>query len=905
MFASAPPTDRLPRASISERLVATKLLPPSTRSQLVSRPHLLEQLHRGRQSDLTLITAPAGFGKTTLLREWVRRQDHAVAWVTLDANDSDSFRFWSYVFAALRKVYPALALESFAPPQAPHSDALDAVTALINAIADSPDDCVLILDDYHLIESAAIQDSMAFLLDHLPPQLHLVIATHAEPPLALARLRARGQLLELRAADLRFTPHEAHALLRDVLRLPLGAADIARLAERTQGWVAGLHLAALVLHGQPDPAQFVRTISGNQPIIAEYLVDEVLARQLAHLQSFLLQTALVDRMSVALCTAITGRQDTRALLAEIERANLFIVPLDAEQRWYRYHPFFADALRVRIAQAQPDEALAVHRRAAAWYVAQQMPVEALAHLVAANDLEAAVDLLAQVAETLWLRGDIGTLLHWLQALPEALIRARPALHVARRYALLGTGQFAADAEAGQPLFNAQPGLAQNVTPTSIATAGQNTDAAAMRVMIAAMQDADPHTVEQLHQTLDTSVAAAPPIQPLQALNVGFAYCTLGVVAPARDAFTRALRASQHSGDHNGEILATTFLAELLVQEGQLRQAMRVYEQVRLMLTQRGEDDSAAGSLPALGLGTIWYEWNEQERAGALIGHGVELALRGGRIDVMLNGQIAAAQIKQAAGDAEAARASMAQAVSAARATQSPRLIAYAAAQQAALWLTQGNLAAVNGWTVVQGLHIDDDLSYLREWEYLTFARSLVAQGWYDDALDLLTRLHARATAAGRLGNAVPILIATVLAHQACGDLAQAREVLLQAVEFAEPGGYLRRFVEGGAGLAALLGQLRQRLQAEPRTNARSRLLPYLERILRAVQAHEQAPAPLQPSPAAAPRCCTRRSWAAAVTTRVPQSPWMARAWPTSLATPVRATSRRWAPISRSMPATTT
>ncbi len=845
--------DRLPDGSLADHLLATKLLPPSTRSQLVFRPHLFELLDRGRPSHLTLIAAPAGFGKTTLLQDWLRRQEQAVAWLTLEADDSEPLRFWTYVFAALRNAYPALDVDHFTPPQAPHPDGLDAATALINGIAGYPEQIVLILDDYHLIDSPAVHDSMTFLFDHLPPQLHLMIATRAEPPLPLARLRARGQVVELRAADLRFTPKEAQALLHDALCLPLGAADIARLAERTQGWVAGLHLAALALRDHADPVQFVRTISGNQPIIAEYLLDEVLAHQPSHIQSFLLQTALVERMSVPLCSAITGRHDSQTLLIEIERSNLFIVPLDAEHRWYRYHPFFAEALRARIAQAQPDEALAVHRRGAAWYVANAMPAEAIAHLVAANDLEAAADLLAQLAESLWLRGEVGTLLRWLQALPEALIIARPALGIARTYALLGTGQSAADVADLQQESDAQtpPALAAAPPSASAIAAGgvdgQDANAAAMWLMVAVMQDAAPHTIDQLQQALDASVAAAPPLLPTHALNVGFAYCTLGLLAPARSAFTRALHASQRSGDRNGEILATTFLAELLVQEGQLRQAMRLYEQVALRLERLGESATAGAGLPVLGQAIIWYEWNELERAQLLVEQALALAQRSGRIDVVLNGQIAAAQITQAMGDAEGARTSMAQVVATARATQSPRLLAYAAGQQAALWLAQEDAAAVNRWALAQGMHIEDELSYFRELEYLTFAGSLGAEGWYDDALELLARLLARTISTGQLGRAIPILIAAAGVHQARGEAALAQAVLPEALELAEPGGYLRRFIEGGVALAALLGQLHERLRAERRANSR-RLLPYLERILRAAQAHEQATASLHSSP---------------------------------------------------------
>ena len=410
-------------------LLATKLFTPRPQLGFVSRPRLLEALSAGAARGVIVISAPAGFGKTALLAEWTLRR--SVAWLSLDAGDNDPARFWRHAIAALDRVRPGIAervAPLLGPPTPPSFEGL--VTALINELAGEADEgeAVLILDDYHEIDSQAVHASLTFLLEHRPPELRLVLTSRADPPLPLARLRAGGQLAELRAADLRFTTEEAAALLREAVGPDqvLPDASVVALATRTEGWAAGLQLAALSLQGQSDVADFVTTFSGSHRYVLDYLTEEVLERQTAQVRGFLLETSVLDRLSSELCDAVTGRSDSQAMLDAIDRANLFLVPLDDVRDWWRYHHLFADLLRARLQQQQPDRAPELHRNAAVWYAQNGLADDAIRHALAAGDAVWAARLIEQLFDALFLREGT-TLQRWLSALPAEVVGSRPRL----------------------------------------------------------------------------------------------------------------------------------------------------------------------------------------------------------------------------------------------------------------------------------------------------------------------------------------------------------------------------------------------------------------------------------------------------------------------------------------------
>jgi LuxR family maltose regulon positive regulatory protein len=427
------------RAAEPDVLLATKLDVPQRRPGLLPRPRLLGRLAAGMEQELTLVCAPAGFGKTSLLGDWARHARQPVAWLSLDAGDDDPVRFWRYVAAALDRAGIAVG-ERLAPLlRGPEPASLETVvTALINELVARSEEVTLLLDDYQLIQVPPIHDSLTLLLDRAPPMLRLVLASRADPPLPLARLRARGQLAELRERDLRFTMEESAALLRETSGLELPASSLDAVATRTEGWVAGLQLAALSLHGHPDPAGFVATFSGSDRYVLDYLAEEVLDRQPEPLRLFLLDTSVLERLSGPLCDAVTGRTDSQRLLEQAERANLFLVPLDGQRRWWRYHRLFADLLRARLRQTQPERVGGLHQAAAAWCERNGLVDDAIRHALAAGDQVWAARLIERHFDALLRRAEGATVDRWVAALPAELVRARPRLLVAQAvWALLG------------------------------------------------------------------------------------------------------------------------------------------------------------------------------------------------------------------------------------------------------------------------------------------------------------------------------------------------------------------------------------------------------------------------------------------------------------------------------------
>ena len=421
-----------------------------SRPNVVLRPCLIERLDEGLQGRLILVSAPAGFGKTTIISEWAagcRRLEPEVrpAWLSLDEGDGDPARFLAYLVAALRTVAADVGegvLGMLQSPQPPPTESM--LTALLNEIATLPHGVVLVLDDYHVVDSEPVDQALAFLLEHLPPQLHLVIATREDPHLPLARWRARGQLTELRAADLRFTPSEAAEFLNRVMGLDLSAEDITALETRTEGWIAGLQLAALSLQGRSDAAGFIQAFTGSHRFVLDYLVEEVLQRQPERARSFLLQTAILDKLCGALCDAVTGQKHGQGMLERLERGNLFVVPLDDERQWYRYHHLFADVLQARLLEEQPDQLPALHRRASEWYEENGSRSDAIRHALCAKDFGWAADLIELAWPLVEESGSqTATWLDWAGALPDELIRARPVLSVWYAYALLGSGEIEA------------------------------------------------------------------------------------------------------------------------------------------------------------------------------------------------------------------------------------------------------------------------------------------------------------------------------------------------------------------------------------------------------------------------------------------------------------------------------
>ncbi|MBA4117142.1 MAG: tetratricopeptide repeat protein, partial [Rubrobacter sp.] len=696
----------------------------------------MERLNEGMHGRLTLICAPAGFGKTTLISEWVAGCERPAAWLSLDEGDNDPTRFLTYLVAALRTIAADIgegvlgALQSSRPP--PTESIL---TTLLNEIATVEDDFVLVLDDYHVVDARPIDDALAFVVEHLPPRVHLVIATREDPHLPLARLRARGQLGELRAADLRFTPSEAGEFLEGVMGLSLSAEDIAALEDRTEGWIAGLQLAALSMRGREDVTGFIRAFAGDNRYVVDYLVEEVLQRQPERVRSFLLQTSILERLSGPLCDAVTGQEGSNALLEALERGNLFVVPLDDRRHWFRYHHLFADVLRARLMEEQPDRLTTLHRRASEWYERNGSPTDAIRHALAAEDFERAAGLV-ELAALEMLGSSQETLYRWLMALPDEVVRARPVLSVYYAFALLGRGGFEAvdahlrdaerwlDTSAETSERREAPSVDMVVVdevafrslPGTIAVARAYHAGALGDVFCAA--DHARRALELLPEDDHLWRGAAASL-------LGIAYWTLGDLEAAHRSFAEGVAHQQMAGHTRFQIAGTYILADIRVAQGRLHEAVRTYEQSLQLATEQGEPVWGTAHL-YVGLSELHRERGDLEAAKQHLLRSKELDEHGGLPETRYRWYVAMARIKEAQGDLDAALDLLDEAERQYVESPDPD-VRPVAALKTRVWVAQGRLAEALGWTREQGLSAHDDLSYLREFEHITLARVLLAR----------------------------------------------------------------------------------------------------------------------------------------------------------------------------------
>jgi LuxR family maltose regulon positive regulatory protein len=832
------------RVSTSTPLLTTKLYIPPTRAQLISRPRLIERLAEGLTRPLTLISAPAGSGKTTLIGEWrTSEAGHGfpLAWLSLDAEDNDPARFLTYLIAAWQTLHStlgesALALLHSTPPAPPHS----ILASLINDLAGMPAPFAAVLDDYHCVVAPPIHDALAFLLDHLPPQMHLIIATRADPPLPLARLRARDHLTEIRAADLRFTPDEAAAFFSRVMRLNLSAGDSAALAQHTEGWIAGLQLAALSLQGSADVSGFIAAFTGSQRYIVDYLIEEVLERQPELTQSFLLLTSILERMTGPLCDALTGRADGLPMLHRLEQANLFVTVLDHERHWYRYHPLFAEVLRSRLRQTHPERLAELHRRAADWHEQNGTVSEAIGHALSGQDQDHAARLIEQNAMPLLMRGEVITLLGWIKAV-EALLPDRPWLAIYQAWVLTLTGQ----------LDRVESVLlqAERWTPSDDES-GEVREMlghiAAIRAYLASQQGDARGTIDLARQALEYLPENETAVRSVVAFTLGGACWLSGDVADASRAFAEAGRLGKAAGNVHVAVPAICSRAELLIVQGQLQRAAAAYREALHIASTADGRPLPVAARAHVGLSQLLYEWGDLEAALQMTQQGIELGRLWGNVENRLAGHVTLARIKQAQGDLDSAQAALSEAEQLVGAQRLfPLAGSWVEACRARLWLAQGNLPAAVGWAQASKATFNAEPSFAHEPANLAFARVLQAQGAHAEALTWLERLLHTAEATGRWGRAIEILVLQALSLQAEGDAPLALTAVQRALSLAQPEGYVRLFLDEGTTMRLLISDFR--FWIEKHGGARSEkpglLLKYVDRLLAAFpQAESQTEA---------------------------------------------------------------
>lgn len=797
----------------------TKLSTPRPRTQLVARPRLLQRLEQGRACKLTLLSAPAGFGKTTLLAQWLATQRTPVAWLSLEPADNEPVRFFSYVITALQTLSPEIGNTALAWLQSTHDVPLEVIlTALTNDLAQrSMADFTLFLDDYQVISAQAVTDGMLFLLEHLPPQMHLLIATRVDPALPLARLRAQGQMVEVRATDLRLTLTETNAFLQDVMGLDLCAQAVTELERRSEGWVVGLHLAALALQDrdQEDMEDLLTAFNGNSRFVFDYFSEEVLARVPAAVHAFLLHTCILERLSAQLCNMLTSQQNGQQMLERIDQMNLFVAPLDTERRWYRYHPLFADVLRSHLLQTRPELMPELYRRASSWYEQEGLISEAVQYALEARDLARAADLLEHFDFTVVRQGQLSTVYTWFQALPEVLVRARPALCVAYASILLLNGQ---EHISEQYLHEGERFLDGLAAEKPQAIQGR---IVTVRGYAAFMRGDIAESIAWAEAALKLLPERESHWRAGSSMLAGYLYQIDGEAMPHVARYVVDNAFAHYTVDKAVvDMVSTGQLASLQVLQGHLQHAAQTYRHLHHLAATQEELPALAGSQLAylFGLGNVLREWNELDEAENLLWEGMQTIAETAIIDVntIILGYGALALLLQARGNHDAAMETIDTLVHLTHQRQYAQSVTRTSlAIQAQVALAGGNLEAALAWMEASGLSCTDEVSYPCEREYLTLARVCIALGRERPAaLDLadvpllLERLLKDAEARGRISSVIEILILRAMLLQAQHHLPEALNTLQRALLLAMPENYTRIFVDEGAPMATLLRHVR-------------------------------------------------------------------------------------------------
>jgi LuxR family transcriptional regulator, maltose regulon positive regulatory protein len=807
-------------------LVATKLHLPRLRQGFMPRPRLRAHVADAASCELTLVCTPAGFGKTTTLVDWAQHvATPAVRWLALDGGDNDPARFWRYIAAALEPHCVGLQ-EQLSPLLAgPGTPSLEAVVArLVNALAAQPGQVVLVLDDYHVIATPDVHRSLGLLLERLPAQLRLIVASRVDPPLPLARLRARGQLGELRATDLRFTPDEAAEFVRLTTGLELDPATIEALTARTEGWVAGLQLASLSLQGSPDPVEFVATFTGSHRYVLDFLTEEVLAQQPEPRARFLLETSVLNRLCASLCDAVTGTANSQERLEDVERHNLFLLPLDEVRGWWRYHHLFADLLRARLQREYPERVGELHRRAAAWFEARGLVEEALHHARAANDVQWAAGLVEAHAQALLMRNEMGTVRRWLAELPADVIRQRPRLGVTSAVCALIAGR--GEEEVEPILVAAEQAYARQIETDPTTDGDRPVGDANVPAMLGILQAELARQRGDAERTLAATRGALAHVRPddrflrfVVGWNAAVAMLMQGRVGDAEPALAEILADRRAVGDTYDALRASYTLCQAQRARGSLRAAQHTAQDALSLVrgVHAGPDEPPIAGIAHLALAEVLREQGDLDAALEHATRGVELVQDLGYAQWVVSGLSTLGSVQQARGELAAAGSALRQAQGhVPRPESATDLVFPAAVQQARLWLAQGEIDAAAEWTRQHAVGEDDEEpSFARERAYLVLVRVLLAQRRLASCLGLLRRLEALAADQRRGGSLVEIWALGALALAGAGDDAGALQRLAQAVAAAEPQGYVRVFVDEGPPMLALLDGLAAQLERAP------------------------------------------------------------------------------------------
>ena len=793
-------------------ILTTKLYIPPPRENVVRRPHLIERLNEGlrRTRRVTLVSAPAGFGKTTLLSEWITATGNSAAWLSLDEGDNDPARFWSHFIAALQTIVPNIGAEELGTLQSPQLPPIESVlTSLLNEIALITNDFILVLDDYHNVDSKQIDNALAFLIERPPPQMHLVIATREDPDLPLALLRARDQLIELRVKDLRFTESEAAEFLNRAMGLHLSSENIAALESRTEGWIAGLQLAALSMQGLEDTTGFIRSFTGGHHFVLDYLIEEVLQKQPERIQTFLLQTSILERMCNSLCDAVLldASIDGQEMLEHLERSNLFIVSLDNEHRWYRYHHLFAELLRVRLSHAYPDQVANLHRRASDWYAGNKLFHEAITHALAAMDWGRAAEIMERLDE-LRMSGETNTPLGWFEALPPQVLDRRPRLGLAFAWMLFRSNQ----------LDRAEQQLDQ-LAPLVQDTSSLLGEVYVIRMMLAARRFDMSAFFELAQQALSRvpPEEASPRSRILLTLGVAYEEMSGNIVA-AKNAFREAYELSETSptisvvGNAPLPLITLAYLADYECLEGKLRNAGRMYEQAIALAEKWSGQSSLALCFVQQGKASLLYESNDLDGALSALQECFRIGDLWKSPRLLVPAYGLSALVKQARGQVDEANALIQNAEQSVRDSYaSPYDLGMLAMYQINLWIAQNDFQAVSQWEQDHDSGWRSQTGRVRDALTIALAHGKIARyhrtrddSALSEARVLIRPALEQSQSSGLMFYATRLLLLDALALYAQRETESALATLKQALALAEPENYSRSFLDPGRAMQELL-----------------------------------------------------------------------------------------------------
>ena len=821
---------------MAETLLKTKLFIPPARTHLVTRSRLIKRLDDGLNYKLTLISAPAGFGKTTLVSSWINKlkqvhpgaENFKVCWISLDKRDNDAITFWQYVVAAFQTISPTIGeiINSILDSMSAFATEV-VITMLINEIVEhhqgdlQPQPIILILDDYHLINNQDIHASLNFLLDHLPHFMHLIITTRADPPLQLSYRQGRSEVNQIRAAELSFNAEESVEFLNTLMGLELSQKDIQTLENRTEGWIAGLQLAAISLQDQPDKQNFVSSFAGDDRYIADYLIDQVLQYQPSHIQEFLLQTSILNQLCSPLCKTLTGLDESQEILNRLENDNLFLSPLDNRREWFRYHSLFADLLRQRLRMSYNEEQLSkLHLLASEWYEIWGELVEAIDHAILGGSHSRAAQLIEQRSEEIFKQFQLNTLVNWIQVLPQNIRKSRPVLNMIYAWALLALGQPTETEECLQEIENTIGSETVDISSKKLETIDANVRGAFLEILtirsVLAINRFDiPKTLElcQMVEPWLTDNEQPHLFNPALSLrtvilfNLGLAYEFSGDGFAAETAFQEAATLSIEQENIHILPVAISHLGQLQLLQGQLHQAKNTYQQALNSGAKLTGKHSPIAGIAEIGLGNLYYEWNELEQSYNHHKTGIELGKQWNHSEILLAGYLGLALLEKAQGNFAGAFALLQELENILNDNRAQILLPAVFAFRARLWIYQGNITDTTQWLQDANLTLDAELTYLQESDYITYARLLIARKQWDDADRLVSRLLKFADSGKRNTRIIELLILQSLVQQGQRQLHLAKEILTHALKIAEPEGYIRTFLDEGPAVASLLYQL--------------------------------------------------------------------------------------------------